>query len=138
MFMNNTIFKSISRPYNNCISGAMLSFFQQKRSLFVISLNYKCSLSTIDQSLKEHRDFLSKQYEQGNFIASGPKKPRTGGVIIARASDKEDLQQLLKEDPFWQYDLAQYNICEFEPTTYNAAFESVKQLDNECSGYNLK
>lgn len=135
MLISNTVFKCIKRPCNNYITGSVMSFFQQSRNLFVVSLNYECSLSAIDQSIEEHREFLSKQYEKGYFIASGPKKPRTGGVIIARYSNKENLQELLKEDPFWQYGLAHYDIVEFEPTAYSSAFEKVKQLDNECSAY---
>lgn len=93
--------------------------------MFIISLNYKCSLATVDQFLSDHRDFLQKQYEKGYFIVSGPKKPRTGGIIIAQAEDEASLKALLKDDPFWQHDLANYEIIEFEPSAYMPGFEAL-------------
>jgi uncharacterized protein YciI len=49
--------------------------------MFIINLKYKVELTQIDQFLNEHIEFLNAQYESGNFLASGRKEPRTGGII---------------------------------------------------------
>ena len=49
--------------------------------MYIISLTYKVPLDIIDQHLDSHVQFLNKQYEMGNFHASGRKVPSTGGII---------------------------------------------------------
>jgi len=52
--------------------------------MFVVSLNYKVPLTEIDRLAPAHVEWLKACYAEGVFVASGPKKPRTGGIIIAR------------------------------------------------------
>lgn len=82
--------------------------------MVVIELIYQKPLSEIEKQLSAHRQWLDQYYEKGWFIASGPKKPREGGIIIALI-DKETAARVVTEDPFYKHDLAQYQILEFEP-----------------------
>jgi uncharacterized protein YciI len=82
-------------------------------SLFIIELIYKVPLEELDESMIEHVKFLDKYYKKGNFITSGRKVPRTGGIILARAKNKEAITELMTEDPFTKDELADYNIIEF-------------------------
>jgi len=91
--------------------------------MFIIELEYLCSLEKIDQHLKAHRDFLETYYQKGTFLASGPKIPRTGGVIIAFGSDKGALENILKQDPFAKEGIARYSITEFSPVKYQPAIQ---------------
>lgn len=84
--------------------------------MFVISLTYVCSLEDVEKWLSDHIAFLDKHYAQGIFLASGRKVPRTGGVILAIADTREQLIDLLEDDPFYQHGLAEYDITEFIPT----------------------
>jgi uncharacterized protein YciI len=52
--------------------------------MFIVSLTYICNLEEIDKILPEHIQYLKEQYEKGNFIASGRKVPRTGGIILTQ------------------------------------------------------
>jgi uncharacterized protein YciI len=72
--------------------------------------------------LQAHRDFLEKYYSKKVFLASGPKKPRNGGVILA-AGDLSVIEALIKEDPFYQQDIAAYRLIEFEPNQYAGDFK---------------
>lgn len=83
--------------------------------MFIIQLTYKAALDEIDKYLSAHREFLDYHYKQGLFIASGPMKPRTGGILIATAKDKASLEAVLQEDPFHLADLADYHLIEFTP-----------------------
>jgi uncharacterized protein YciI len=83
--------------------------------MYIISLTYKVSLEEVDRYLEEHIEYLNRQYEMGNFLASGRKVPRTGGIILSNVPDKDKLSQILEEDPFKKNELAEYEIIEFIP-----------------------
>lgn len=84
--------------------------------MYIVSLTYKASLEAIDKELNNHIDYLKKQYAAGNFLASGRKIPRNGGVILAKAQSREELDEILKQDPFNQINLADYEVIEFVPS----------------------
>lgn len=84
--------------------------------MFVIELKYKVSLYIIDKYIEEHRDFLDKYFALSLFISSGPKIPRTGGIILANFENKTELMKAIKEDPFYKNNLADYVITEYKPT----------------------
>jgi len=84
--------------------------------MFIINLTYKTQLDKIDQYLNEHIDFLNEQYELGNFIVSGRKIPRTGGIILSKASSELELEKIIEKDPFKVNELADYEITEFIPS----------------------
>ena len=83
--------------------------------MFIVSLTYKVPLSLVDQHLEAHVTYLKEQYAAGHFLASGKKVPRTGGMILARAADRNSIDEILKQDPFYQHQLADYQITEFVP-----------------------
>jgi uncharacterized protein YciI len=83
--------------------------------MFLVILTYKKPLDAVDKHLQAHVEFLKKNYEDKVFIASGRQVPRTGGVILARAANKEALQQILHDDPFFKHGVADYEIIEFVP-----------------------
>jgi uncharacterized protein YciI len=85
--------------------------------MFVVSLTYKCDLEEVEKHLAEHIKYLEKQYAKGNFLVSGPKVPRTGGVIIAKCSSLDELDLILKQDPFYKEEVAEYSIIEFVANT---------------------
>ncbi len=92
--------------------------------MFIVNLTYLVDLSEIDAVLADHVEWLKQCYEVGAFVASGPKKPRDGGVILARCT-REKLENYLKSDPFWEKGFARYEIIEFEPGMMASGFEKV-------------
>lgn len=84
--------------------------------MYIISLTYKVPLENIDQYLEEHVNYLNEQYELGNFLMSGRKVPRTGGVILALANSRDEIESVVAKDPFNINKLADYNIVEFVPS----------------------
>lgn len=87
-------------------------------NLFIISLEYRVPISVVDQYLESHREFLKEGYKNKLFITSGPRVPRTGGVIIAHAESKAYLEMILQKDPFRQHGIADYQIIEFMPVMH--------------------
>src|SRR5919109_2019755 len=82
-------------------------------SMFVIELIYKADLDRIDAHMKAHVAFLDKYYAAGNFLVSGRKIPRDGGIILAVGESKSRIQSIVEEDPFVARRLAEYRIIEF-------------------------
>ena len=74
-----------------------------------------------------HVSYLEEQYAFGNFIASGRKVPRTGGIIFSQVDSLQKLQAVLEKDPFKINNLATYEIQKFMPTMTSKEFENLKE-----------
>lgn len=94
--------------------------------MFVILLNYIKPLSDVDRFVNEHREFLERHYASGHFLLSGRQEPRTGGVIVARADSKAEIEKILCLDPFHREQLAVYEIVEFLPSMSAPSLASLK------------
>ena len=60
-----------------------------------------------------HVKFLKKYYAAGTFLVSGRKIPRDGGIILAVGKSKQEIEALIKEDPFHKHGLADFRVIEF-------------------------
>ena len=81
--------------------------------MFVIELIYKAALTEIDASMTAHVKFLKKYYDAGHFVVSGRKIPRDGGIILAVGENREQIEAIVREDPFCKRGLADFRIVEF-------------------------
>lgn len=90
--------------------------------MFLILIDYKQSLAIVDKYLIEHRNFLEQGYQKNYFIVSGPRNPRTGGVIISQLQERDQLMEIIKQDPFYIHDIASYDVVEFAPVKYHQHF----------------
>lgn len=86
--------------------------------MFVITLTYIKPITEVEKYLEEHRQFLDTYYSKGYFIASGPKLPRDGGIILVKSISKELLASILHNDPFYVKKIADYAITEFKAVKY--------------------
>lgn len=82
-------------------------------AMFVIELVYKADLGEIDAHMAAHVRFLKKYYASGNFLVSGRKIPRDGGIILAVGKSRREIEAIVKEDPFYEHGLADFRIIEF-------------------------
>ena len=81
--------------------------------MFVIELIYKASLQQIDVHMNAHMRFVKKYYASGHFLVSGRKIPRDGGIILAVAASREEVDAIARKDPFVARGLADFRIIEF-------------------------
>jgi uncharacterized protein YciI len=81
--------------------------------MFVIELVYKAELAEIDAHMTAHVMFLKKYYAAGNFLISGRKIPRNGGIILAVGKNRRQIEAIVEEDPFYKHGLADFRIIEF-------------------------
>lgn len=81
--------------------------------MFVIELTYTAPLAEIDASMRAHVKFLKKYYAAGNFLVSGRKIPRDGGIILAVGDSRAQIEAIAREDPFHARGLADVRVVEF-------------------------
>jgi uncharacterized protein YciI len=81
--------------------------------VFVIELIYKADLAKIDAQMAAHMRFLKKHYASGHFVVSGRKIPREGGIILAVGESRDEIEAIVREDPFCAHGLAEFRIVEF-------------------------
>ncbi|WP_298624906.1 YciI family protein [uncultured Legionella sp.] len=99
--------------------------------MFIVQLTFITPISEVDKYLRVHREFLDYHYKQGLLIASGPMKPRTGGIIIAATNDREHLESVFKEDPYYLAEIAEYQFIEFTPVMHR---DELKELIQKTEG----
>ena len=82
--------------------------------MFLINISYIEITEESEALLPAHVEYLQRYYDNGIFVLSGSKIPRTGGVIIANGTDKEILTKVMQDDPFYALDNVEYELIEFE------------------------
>jgi GrpB-like predicted nucleotidyltransferase (UPF0157 family)/uncharacterized protein YciI len=85
-------------------------------------LHYKVPYEEIEAYVPEHIAFLKKGYAKGDFIVSGPRLDKKGGVILSPLTRRAVFMEILKEDPFMVHDLASYDIIAFDPSRFHPDF----------------
>lgn len=85
----------------------------QSRDMFIVELTYLADLSEIDAAMRAHMVFINKHYAAGTFVMSGRKIPRDGGIILALGESREQIEELMRQDPFCARGLASFRVIEF-------------------------
>lgn len=88
------------------------------KTLFVIELLYRVPLPEIDAAMAAHVRFLKQHYASGTFLVSGRKIPRDGGVILAAGDSREQIEAIVREDPFCARGLADVRIIQFRASQH--------------------
>ena len=84
--------------------------------MFIVTLTYTAPLERIDACLPAHRAWLQEHAARGLILMAGRMEPRDGGILVAHAADRAELEAALRDDPFAQAGLATYAVTEFIPT----------------------
>ena len=94
--------------------------------MFVITSTYLKSKEVVEKYVAEHREYLDECYRKGQLLASGRKATGDGGVILAKASTKAEVDEILRKDPFTREGISKYEIVEFTPTKVAEGLEGLK------------
>ena len=87
--------------------------------LFVLDIIYTQGTEAVDPHLEAHRQYLTRNYKNGRFLASGRKDPRTGGIIIAVGA-RNEISEVVNG-------VAEYTITEFIPTMTSPHLENYRE-----------
>ena len=63
--------------------------------------------------------------ENNTFIVTGKKVPRTGGILIANAASRGEVEKIITEDPFYLHKVAEMTITEFTHARHNSALDNL-------------
>ncbi len=96
--------------------------------MFVVLLSYVKPLEQVDTHIEAHKAFLDQYYTRGKFLASGPKVPRTGGVILAHCESRQEIDRIIAEDPFYQAGVAEYEVIEFVASQTASVLDALLEL----------
>lgn len=107
--------------------GHLCIVYKEGACMFIVSLTYNCPLEEVDKHLDAHVAYLTQEYDNGNFIVSGRKVPRTGGVILSAVETREQLETILRKDPFYKAGIAEYDVTEFVPSMVAEGYEKLKE-----------
>ena len=100
--------------------------------MFVIELIYKAPLADIDKHMPAHVRFLKKYYASGQFLVSGRKIPRDGGIILAVGKSRDAIEAIVRDDPFCARGLADVRIIEFRAS--QKADDIQGRIEQPCTG----
>src|SRR5262249_28613155 len=93
-------------------------------SMFIIELIYKVPLEQIDAAMTPHMQYLNKYYAAGNFLVSGRKIPRDGGIIVVVGENRAQVEAIAREDPFHTRGLADFRVIEFRASEHAADIQA--------------
>ena len=82
---------------------------------FLIEITYTASPDRIEAVAPAHREYLQTGYDSGMLLYSGPKNPRTGGIVLARANDQSEIDAFFALDPYHLHGVAEHRFVEFLP-----------------------
>jgi uncharacterized protein YciI len=93
--------------------------------MFIIDIHYTAPIEEVDKHIDGHVAYLQKYIGNNTFIVTGRKIPRTGGILIANAGSKEEVEKIITEDPFYQHKVAEMTITEFTHSRHNPALDAL-------------
>ncbi|MDV6329699.1 YciI family protein [Asticcacaulis sp. 201] len=93
--------------------------------MFIVTLTYKVPNDEVDRYLEGHMAWLKDGYAKGLFLAAGRRVPRTGGMIFANG-DRNEVEAMLRADPFHVNGVSDYTISEVNITSTATGLEALK------------
>ena len=83
--------------------------------MFVLLARYTRPIEEVDRFLDDHRAWIIKNADAGRILLTARQVPLTGGLILARGKDEDEMRDMISEDPFHTSGVAEYSILEFDP-----------------------
>ncbi|MEA2320550.1 MAG: hypothetical protein QOD81_400 [Solirubrobacteraceae bacterium] len=93
--------------------------------MFVLLLTYVKPLPEVDALMRRHVAWLDEQYDAGRFVVSGRRIPRTGGVILARGEDRDEIEAIAARDPFVSGGVATCEVIQFRASQAAAGLDAL-------------
>ena len=92
--------------------------------MFVLLLNYIRPVEEIDAVMRDHVAWLREHYAAGRFVVSGRRVPRSGGVIVARGDDRDEMERIAAADPFVVAGVATCDVIRFRASQTADGFDA--------------
>jgi uncharacterized protein YciI len=93
--------------------------------MFVLLLTYTKPLEEVDALMRDHMRWLKEHYAAGRFVVSGRRVPRSGGVILARGDDLQEIEAIAAADPFVAGGVATCEVVQFRASQTAEGFDAL-------------
>lgn len=84
--------------------------------MFFILLKFSSNKANAGQFMDGHNAWLKEGFSKGTFLLAGSIQPKLGGVVIAHNVTLEQIQTIVKEDPFVAEDVVTAEVIEITPS----------------------
>jgi uncharacterized protein YciI len=84
--------------------------------MFVVLLKFSANKASASQFMDGHNSWLKNGFAKGTFLLAGTIQPKLGGAILAHNATLEQIQELVKEDPFVSEGIVTAEIVEITPS----------------------
>ena len=84
--------------------------------MFVIQLRFSTNKANASQFIDGHNAWLKDGFAKGTFLLAGTIQPKLGGAILAHNATLDQIQAIIKEDPFVSECVVAAEIIEITPS----------------------
>lgn len=91
--------------------------------MFIIFLKFSENKNLAGDYMEDHKNWIKKGIEDNIFMIVGSLQPNRGGAIIASCNSYLEVERRLKEDPFVEKNIVEYEIFEITPSMANDKFK---------------
>ena len=96
--------------------------------MYALIVNFTKPVDVVTPQIAPHSAWVKKYFDEGLFLAAGPKTSKLGGVILTKPVDRKALMNIIAEDPYVTEDVADYQVIEFDCKATAPGLEFLKTL----------
>jgi uncharacterized protein YciI len=97
--------------------------------MFVLIARYTKPVEEVDRLLEEHKAWITRHSEAGRILLTARQVPLTGGLILARGEDIDEMWRMIREDPFHRSGMSEYEVLEYAPVRAAPGVEGLLEPD---------
>lgn len=90
--------------------------------MILILLRYVKPMDEVEEHTPAHRAFVDQLVREGKLVVSGPREPRTGGVLLTTFQTEVEAMKRMVDDPFFEHGIAEYEAIRFNPLKHDPRF----------------
>jgi len=95
--------------------------------MFVVLLRFSTNKANASQFMDGHNSWLKDGFAKGTFLLVGTIQPKLGGAILVHNAPLEQIQAVVKEDPFVSEGVVTAEIIEITPSKATPQLEFLLQ-----------
>ena len=81
--------------------------------MFLAISEYLRPVEDLDAVRPEHLAYVTELIEQGRLVSAGRQVPPTGGVLVMRGADRDEIDAVIARDPYVVHGVARYAVTQF-------------------------
>lgn len=83
--------------------------------MFIVLLKFSHNKSLAGRLMEGHNAWIQRGFDEGIFLMVGSLQPALGGAILAQATNLDEIQKWVQDDPFVAEGVVNAEILEIAP-----------------------